>query len=716
MALERISINHSHKDIPTYSKTEYLVKLFDMTNKFLNKIRWALFWHEKTNETNQSNDELELDYNNQQYNIFPTKKSGPSSNKLAAFENDLFDMCKNIKFKKVFSKYQNNLRNTLSKLKEQDKVVIKADKTSNLYKMDVEKYNKLLFETVTAKYKKALPNTIDSINSEAESLICTNKIKGKIRKINTNNAFISIKDHKSNFPYSIKCRLLNPSKTSIGKISKNILDNINSKIRRKSSLQQWKNTTEVLRWFGKIKNKSTYTFIKFDVVEFYPNISKELLLKSIEFAKKFVSISKNDIDIIIHSCKTVLIYNNETWIKKDRTEESFDIPMGSHHGAEVCELVGLYILNELRSIIPKGNCGLYRDDGLLIVKKRSKRLIEILRKNITKTFKEQKLQIKIELSSQSVDFLDVTMNLQNDTYQPFRKENAKEMYVNFNSNHPFNIKKEIPKMIQKRLSSLSKTKEIFESTKTPYENALKNSGYQVKLEYDNNCITAVKKKRKRKKRVFYYNPPFCISLQNNIGKEFLKIVDKHFPKSGTLGKIFNRNTIKISYSCMPSLERQITRHNHKVLSNNTTKPDNEKQRCNCKNKELCPVNRRCLTKGVIYKATVNHNNKQMTYIGSTGRQFKKRFYEHMQSFRNKSKKDSTKLSKYIHSIDMNQGDLKKAIKWEFLHETKQRSPGKICTLCNLERLEIAFSKTKLLNSRSELVGKCKHFAKFYLKT
>jgi len=90
-------------------------------------------------------------------------------------------------------------------------------------------YNKLLFETVTAKYKKAPPNTIDIINSEAETLLSINEVKGKIRKMNTNNAFITIKDHKSNFPYNIKCRVLNPCKSSIGKISKCILDRIISK-------------------------------------------------------------------------------------------------------------------------------------------------------------------------------------------------------------------------------------------------------------------------------------------------------------------------------------------------------------------------------------------------------------------------------------------------------------------------------------------------------
>ena len=112
------------------------------------------------------------------------------------FENDIFDFCKNLKFRKVFSEYQNNLKSSVKKLKQEGKVIIKADKTANVYKMDVEKYNKVIFETVTSKYKNAAPNTIDIINSDAETLLYINKNKGKIRKINTNNAFITIKDHK----------------------------------------------------------------------------------------------------------------------------------------------------------------------------------------------------------------------------------------------------------------------------------------------------------------------------------------------------------------------------------------------------------------------------------------------------------------------------------------------------------------------------------------
>ena len=121
-----------------------------------------------------------------------------------------------------------------------------------------------------------------------------------------------------------------------------------------------------------------------------------------------------------------------------------------------------------------------------------------------------------------------------------------------------------------------------------------------------------KKERLRKKKVFYFSRPFSNCVKTDMGKEFLKIFSKHFPKTGTYGKFFNRNTIKISYSCMPNLEKEKSKHllNFDVIDDNNRK---------LQNKSNCPVNGKCLTKGVIYKATVTHNNKNHIYIGSTVR-------------------------------------------------------------------------------------------------
>ena len=84
-----------------------------------------------------------------------------------------------------------------------------------------------------------------------------------------------------------------------------------------------------------------------------------------------------------------------------------------------------------------------------------------------------------------IDFLDISLDLQNDTYYPHIKCNSKEMYININSNHPPNVKKELPNMIQNRLSALSKNKVMFNKYKVPYEKELKNSGFNKALEYSN---------------------------------------------------------------------------------------------------------------------------------------------------------------------------------------------------------------------------------------
>ena len=63
-------------------------------------------------------------------------------------------------------------------------------------------------------------------------------------------------------------------------------------------------------------------------------------------------------------------------------------PMGCYDGAEVCELVRCYILNQLSTVMRKELIGLYRDDGLGIMKKMSESEIEQKRKQIIKIFKD----------------------------------------------------------------------------------------------------------------------------------------------------------------------------------------------------------------------------------------------------------------------------------------------------------------------------------------
>ena len=76
---------------------------------------------------------------------------------------------------------------------------------------------------------------------------------------------------------------------------------------------------EVLKWFKNINNKNMFTFMKFDVVQFYTSISKILFINSIEFQKKNIDVSNDQIKIILHSCKTTIFFNDECWIKNNST-------------------------------------------------------------------------------------------------------------------------------------------------------------------------------------------------------------------------------------------------------------------------------------------------------------------------------------------------------------------------------------------------------------
>ena len=130
-------------------------------------------------------------------------------------------------------------------------------------------------------------------------------------------AYITIKDHKEDFPNKISCRLINPSKSSIGKISKVILDKINNIVQSRTSVNQWKNTSSVIEWFINIKNKESSLFIVFDIGSFYPSISEDLFKRAIQFAKESIDITDYNLSIINQARKTLLFHENTPWVKKE---------------------------------------------------------------------------------------------------------------------------------------------------------------------------------------------------------------------------------------------------------------------------------------------------------------------------------------------------------------------------------------------------------------
>ena len=677
------------------------------TDEFVQRLRWKAHFFLNPKENN----------NNIPTFGFKTQRSAPTIRELSPFEDDLYDAISNIKFTDYRSPFQHKLKSDVATINKSNNVFVIADKTSNVYEMSTDKYNKLLFDNVTRSYRQTSFADIDTVNREARDICVKLNIDDRVDVMSENPAFITIKDHKRNFEDNTQCRLINPAKSQIGRISKSILDSINIELRASLKLSQWRSTHEVIDWFDSIEHKRDKNFIQFDICEFYPSISEELLTKALDFAQSHDCIarliSKENREIIMH-CRKSFLFTVDQGNKDGRPTPwtkmtgDFDVTMGAPDGAEVCELVGLYILHELSQNLPDIDFGLYRDDGLAVHKTISGPQRDRIRKKIVAVFQDHGLKIEIDTNLKTVNFLDITLNLDKSKYSPYMKPNDKPIYVHSESNHPRCTLKQIPISINKRLSSISSSKSDFDAASKPYQDALDASKFRHKLSFNpTNDDLNKTRKRKGKRHIIWYTPPFSLSVKTNIGRQFIELVKKHFHPQSPLYKIFNKNTLKLSYSCTGNMKNVIQAHNRKILRPQKKTP------CNCRKKDSCPLNGDC-QESVVYKATLHHNNKTFEYIGSS-ENFKKRHSNHKSSFKNASSRNATALSKFVWENGISPDD----VTWTKMRSAKAYSAGSThCNLCTQEKLCIFQSTNQnagSLNKRTEVTAACRHRARLKLK-
>ena len=150
----------------------------------------------------------------------------------------------------------------------------------------------------------------------------------------------------------------------------------------------------------------------------------------------------------------MLFHDGNAWVKKEGNP-LFDVTMGSYDGAEVCELVGLYLLGKLAPLIGTKNVGLYRDDDLAVIHQANGPKMDRIRKDIIALFKSEGLSITIDTKMIETDFLDVSFNLEVDNFFPYMKPSNTPLYIHSESNHPPSVVKQLPLMTNKCISNLS---------------------------------------------------------------------------------------------------------------------------------------------------------------------------------------------------------------------------------------------------------------------
>ena len=461
----------------------------------------------------------------------------------------------------------------------------------------------------------------------------------------------------------------------------------------------------MITWFKSLPNKHQLKFLQFDVCEFYPSITLQLLYKAIQFAENYVAISDDDKELFYQTKKSFLFHKNKPWVKKENSD--CDVTMGSYDGAEICELCDLYLLSLLVKVIP--DLGIYRDDGLAVTRSTA-RQIEKLKQKLTKVFQEEGLRITVIANVHSVNFLDVNLDLSNGEYKAFMKPNDSPIYVHSQSNHPKKVLENIPLAVNDRLNRISSNKSVFDAAAPPYQEALRKSGYNHNLTFTPppQDPPTPPKRKPRTRRVTWFNPPWNSAVKTNIGKQFLRIIDTSFPPGNPLRKLFNRSTVKVSYKCMPNMSSLVSSHNVKLLQKD--EHQQQPQGCNCQGGPgTCPLTpAECQKDNVIYVASVTSPDGVEHYTGLTSNTFKKRWSKHEGDFRNTKDKHNTRLSTHIWKLK--QENKPYQTNWEILDRAPTHNPtSRKCRLCLKEIYYIIFRPDSAsLNKKHELFNTCRH--------
>ena len=160
--VERLTIgDYSMKNIPIPSRFEYYKNLVHKIENFNRRIRWKAFFI--LNPSDKTNKEKETFG-------FKSSYSPPHVKELEMFEKDLYNLISSIEFRQHSSHFQKKLKNDITKISKIKGIVIPADKTRNYYKMDQDKYKKLLLENVTMDYEKATDDNVKNVNHGAANI------------------------------------------------------------------------------------------------------------------------------------------------------------------------------------------------------------------------------------------------------------------------------------------------------------------------------------------------------------------------------------------------------------------------------------------------------------------------------------------------------------------------------------------------------------------
>ena len=168
-------------------------------------------------------------------------------------------------------------------------------------------------------------------------------------------------------------------------------------------------------------------------------------------------------------------------------------------------------------------------------------------------------------------------------------------------------------------------------------------------------------------------------------QDFSNLLHKYLPPTHLFHKIFKRNTVKRSYSCMRTMNFIISDNICAILN-----PPKNNYGSNCRDNANCPLQNHCLTSNSVYWADVSNNvdNEKRVCLEVSETPFKEKYSNHVRNDKHERYCNATELSKYV---------------WEI---------KRIITFVDYIQIILLIIKFPnqhiLLNKRYEFVSKCWH--------
>jgi hypothetical protein len=237
----------SAKNIPLASKKEYMEMIIQALEKFNSNLSWHVLFKLNPHLVSKGKETFG----------FTSSRAPPRMKELKDFEKDLIKLVQNIKFRKRSNPFLKTLKKEIEKISDQKDLIIPADKTSNRYLVSPGEYLGLMDREIQKNYKKETPEKVKAVNDEHAKAAEELEIADRMYTTTPREAFLTLKDHKQDFETNPNVRLINPSKPELGRVAKQILDDMIKEIKTKNephACHQYKRCLKLVQKHQKQEN------------------------------------------------------------------------------------------------------------------------------------------------------------------------------------------------------------------------------------------------------------------------------------------------------------------------------------------------------------------------------------------------------------------------------------------------------------------------------